>query len=152
MKFKFILISFVALMIGTYLGITIFKSYDSEYVFNNNSGNTIYFLQQGAYSSVENLEKNTKNVSKYIYFKEDKLYKVYVLITTDKEVANKVKDIYKEKGIDVYVKESLFDKEDFYNQLKQYDMLLKTSNDEEAIFNLIYQILEEYKLVMENKK
>jgi len=148
MKNRIIIPTILSLMIGSYLGFIIFRQYKttSESVFSETT--IIYFLQQGVYSSKESMENNTKLLSEYIYTLEDNLYRVFVSITTDRSNAEKLKEIYNNKDIDIYIKERTIDDMAFIEKLKQYDEIIKTSTDEDAIMELESQILNEYELVV----
>lgn len=148
MKNKIIIPSILSLLIGSYLGFIIFRQYKntSETVFSETT--IIYFLQQGVYSTKESMEDNTKSISEYIYTLENNQYKVYVGITTEKNNALKIKEIFNDKGIDIYIKEMNIDDMSFIEKLKQYDEIIKVSTDNNAIIELENQILNEYELVV----
>lgn len=148
MRNKIIIPSILSLMIGSYLGFIIFRQYKttSQSVFSETT--IIYFLQQGVYSSKESMEDNTKLLSEYIYTLEDDQYRVFVGITTDKSNGEKIKEIYNNKGIDIYIKERNIEDMAFVEKLKQYDEIIRTSTDEGAILELESQILNEYELVV----
>ena len=152
MKHKIIIPIFLSLLVGSYLGFLIFKQYKStsESVFLESE--PIYFLQQGVYSSKESMEENTKLISEYIYSLEDNQYRVFVGISTSLDNANKIKEIYNKKGIEIYIKERNISDSAFVEKLKQYDELIKNSNDESAILELLKQILSEYELVVKSNK
>lgn len=141
-----------SLLIGSFLGLIIFKQYKStsESVFLE--ATTIYFLQQGVYSSKENMEKYTANLDSYIYTIEDNQYKVFVSINTIKDNASKIKEIYNNKGIDIYIKEGKIEDKAFIEKLKQYDELIKVSDDEDTTMEIVKQILSEYELVVKENQ
>jgi len=152
MKRKIILPTILSLIIGSYLGYLIFNQYKTG---NNNTvfkqtNESIYFLQQGVYSSEESINENTKGISDYIYFKEDDKYKVYVGLTTNKENVSKISDIFKDKNFDIYVIEKEIPDKAFIEKLKQYDELIKTTDDQNVILGLLKQILNEYEQVVKN--
>lgn len=152
MKRKIILPTILSLLIGGYLGFLIFNQYDqnnSQTTFNE-SDEHIYFLQQGVYSNLESIEENTKEISDYIYFKEDDKYKVYVGITTNSENADKITKIFKDKNYDIYIKERNIKDKAFVEKLKQYDELIKNTEDQNVILGLLKQILNEYEQVVNN--
>ena len=94
------------------------------------------------------MDNNTKLLNEYIYTLDNNQYRVFVSITTDKNNAEKLKAIYNNKGIDIYIKERNIEDMAFVEKLKQYDEIIKTSNDENAILELESQILNEYELVV----
>ena len=151
MKRKIILPTILSLLIGGYLGYLIFNQYKQNNVTTfSESDEPIYFLQQGVYSSEESIISNTKEISDYIYFKEDDKYKVYVGITTNKENAEKISNIFKDKNIDIYIKEMGISDKAFVEKLKQYDELIKATEDQNVILGIVKQILSEYEQVVKN--
>ena len=156
MKQKIIIPTIFSLLIGGYLGYLIFTQYNrnnvDNTVFNEADTDAVYFLQQGVYSSVENIEENTKLISDYIYAKEDDKYKVYVAITTNRANADKISNIFKEKNYDIYVKEVNISDKAFVEKLKQYDQLIEASEDQNVILGIVKQILNEYELVVKNEQ
>ena len=151
MKRKIILPTILSLLIGGYLGYLIFNQYKQNNVTTfSESDEPIYFLQQGVYSSEESILSNTKEISDYIYFKEDDKYKVYVGITTSKENAEKISNIFKDKNIDIYIKEMGISDKAFVEKLKQYDELIKATEDQNVILGIVKQILSEYEQVVKN--
>lgn len=152
MKRKIIVPTILSLLIGSYLGYLIFNQYNQnndETVFSEKR-EPIYFLQQGVYSNIDSINENTTGISDYIYFMEDDKYKVYVGITTNKDNANKISQIFKDKNFDIYVKEREIEDKAFVEKLKQYDELIKTTNDQNVILGLLKQILNEYEQVVKN--
>ncbi|MBE6153789.1 MAG: hypothetical protein E7166_06160 [Firmicutes bacterium] len=150
MKNKIIIPTILSIFVGLYLGYIIFNQYKntSQTVFSETR--TIYFLQQGVYSSKESMENNTKLLSEYIYSLDNDQYRVFVSITTDMENAKKIKNIFNNKGVDIYIKEGNISDMAFVEKLKQYDEIIKNSNDESVILELENQILSEYELVVKS--
>ncbi len=152
MKYKIIVPLILSLLIGSFLGFVIFRQYKetSKSVFLEET--PIYFLQQGVYSKKESMEENTKLLEHYIYTKENNQYRVFVSINTNKDNAEKIKTIFNDKGIDIYIKEGKIENKAFVEKLKQYDELIKASNDEQAIKEIIKQILSEYELAVKENQ
>lgn len=154
MKRKIIIPTIFSLLIGSYLGYLIFTQYkqnnNDNSVFNEN--NPIYFLQQGVYSNIESIEKNTTLISDYIYTKEDDKYKVFVGLTASRENAEKISAIFTEKNYDIYIKEVNINDDAFVEKLKQYDKLIEATNDQNVILGIVKQILNEYELVVKNNE
>ena len=152
MKTKLIVPITLSIFIGSYLGFLLFKQYKitSQSVFNETI--PIYFLQQGVYTKKESMEQNTKNLTDYIYSLEDEQYRVFVGITTSMENANKIKNIFNNKKIDIYIKESSVNEASFIEKLKQYDELIRATEDESVVMGILKQILGEYELVVKSNK
>lgn len=151
MKNKIIIPTIVSLLVGSYLGYIIFNQYKNnnvENVFNENE--KVYFLQQGVYSNIENIEKNTTQISDYIYFKDNEQYRVFVGLTTNNENSKKIKGIFNNKNYDIYIKEINISNRAFIEKLKQYDELISATTDEAVILGIVKQILNEYELVVKS--
>lgn len=143
---KYITTFLVALVIGLVIGRFILNQYTFEgrIVSTFNTGEKVYFIQQGVYSSKENMETGTKTLPYYIYNIEDNKYYVYIGITENSENAEKIKGYYDDLGYITYVKEFNINNNNFMTVLRQYDSLLKESNDLEVIGTICSQVLNKY--------
>ena len=150
MRTKLIIPITLSIFIGSYLGFLLFKQYKttSQSVFYETT--PIYFLQQGVYTKKESMQENTKNLTDYIYSLEDGQYRVFVGITTSRENADKIKTIFNNKKIELYIKESTINETSFVEKLKQYDELIGATKDESVIMGILKQILGEYELVVKS--
>lgn len=152
MKLRFLIPIACSIFLGFILGKVIFSEYDnlSKDVFSET--NNIYILQYGAYSNMDAMRSNTKILDNYIYEMLDKKYYVYVGITSNISNAEKVKNIYKNKGINLYIKEASTNNKDFLNSLSQYDILLKEATNERDILSINNVILTDYQELIINNK
>ena len=143
-------------LIGAFLGFYLFKEYDSNVLVKpvfNFTQDKVYFLQLGAYSTLDKAKEASKDFTNYLYIVEDNNYHVYIAITYSMDNANKLKTLFKEKGYNIYIKEKYISNSDFINMLKQYDEVITKSNEYEAILKVNEKVLLEYKDVInsENK-
>lgn len=119
----------------------------SEYVSTNTQvDNIVYYLQISASDTEDNT--TNPNIKNKIVIKEDKYY-TYIGMTMDKEIANKIKDIYSNLGIDVYIKEKHLNNK-FISELEQYDILLKNASSKEEIDSILSSILSSYEEILNN--
>ncbi len=141
---KTLLIGFIFILIGLTIG-NKFRNFNYNSVNDIiKKDNTFYFLQEGVYEKKENVTKNTINLDqKVIDFKDDKYY-VYVGITKDKNIADKLKKIYEEKGLNLYEKEQTINNEEFNNNVIQFDLLINKSNTDEEILTIEEVVLANY--------
>jgi hypothetical protein len=149
---KFLAIISFAVIMSLLFGKYIFNFYKetSEKV-SNTVEEKVYFIQQGAYSSEESANNNSKDLNFYIIEKEETYYKVYVGITQNEEFSNKIKEIYSSMNKSIYVKEKIVSSLAFLEILKQYDNLLKDKTTNDEILNIEKQVLSKYKeLVLQN--
>lgn len=143
MKLNFVVPILCAVLLGYLCASFIFNQYGAEnYVFNE-KGN-VYLLQCGAYTTEEASEKEIKGVDEKITIKEDNKYYSYIGMTTDYEIAEKIQKLYKDNNVDIYIKNSYLDDEDFINQLVQYDVLLESSNSIDEVNAILKTILATY--------
>ena len=135
-----------AIIIGLCLAKFMFNQYNYDpnltTVFNN--GTSIYFLQQGVYSTKEAMEQNCSSFPHYIYTVDNNKYYVYVAITKSNENLEKLKGYYYNLGYSIYVKELYVNNNDFINVLEQYDMLLSKSTENSVIEAITTQTLLKY--------
>ena len=150
---KFLIPTALSITIGLYLGKLIYNNYENKLELEQtfNSSNTVYFLQQGVYSTKESMSENASGLTDYIYVLDEDKYRVFIGITTDKEVVEKIKSIYADKGMDIYAKEEVIDDSAFIEKLKEYDKLIIDSADTNEILNYENQIMKEYEVSYSGK-
>lgn len=149
MKIKFIFPLILAIFIGFFSAKIVYGLYNDKNTTFYNS----YFLQWGVYTDKDNMNKTLKenNVNSYIVIEEGKKYHVYVGITTNKDIASKIKKIYEDNGNNIYIKKSKITNVEFYKNLEQYDVLLNSVNKDEDILSISKVILSSYdEIVMKN--
>ena len=100
---KTLKISIFSIALGAIAGIILNNTY-KEKLSNSflNEEKTYYFIQEGVYSSTSSMQENTKDLLvKTVDSKNDKQY-VYLGITRDEKNAKKLKEIYENKGYQIY--------------------------------------------------
>ena len=137
--------SFVYIMIGFVFGIIVFdNNYFQEFFIKKN---TYYFLQEGIYQDVSH--DNNDLVSK-IVIEEDNNYAIYVGITKNREVAEKIKNIYELKGIRINILQKNIPKSLFDKNILEYDKLLKATNNSNTILTIEEIVLANYEKILNN--
>lgn len=116
----------------------IFKAYNAE----EENYTTLYIIQIGAYKSYDNVIKNTRTLENYIIRKEEDLYKIYIGITFNEEVYNKLISLYSEKH-DTFKKTLKITDKEFIEKIENYDKVILNTN---KINNINIIIKEELKL------
>lgn len=144
---KYILTIIVSLFIGILFSNYMIKKYEYNPitlpVFNQTE--TAFLIQQGVYSSFESMQKNTSNLTDYIYSNIDNMFYVYIGMTLDEENVTKLQEYYKDKGIHTIVKTTTLNDNDFISYIKQYDLILKETQDNSTIKEICKQVLSKYK-------
>lgn len=149
---KIIIPILLAAIIGFGLGYFMVRQYDGlrTIIPVNAESKPLYFVQQGVYSTLENVQNNTTDFPNYIYQLEDGKYYVYIAITKSEENAKKIKEYYAEKGYVTYIKQIKIKNQEFINNLEQYDALLSQTTDTSTIPTICTQILTKYKELVQN--
>ncbi len=105
---------------------------------------TYFFLQEGIYSDEDTLKKSLVKISKKIIDKRDNKYYVYVGITKDKDIAEKIQKIYEKKGFSIYPVQRVLSSEEFSTNVDQFDLLIKDTEEEEQILTIEEVVLASY--------
>ena len=147
---KTFIFAIIFILIGIVFGNNLYKLNYTSIINSINSNNKYYFLQEGIYSTKDNLKDATKNLEHKMVEEIDNKYYVYIGITKDKEVANKIENIYKNKGINIYQKEKEINNEEFYNNVTQFDILIKNSTKDEEILTIEEVVLANYEEIIKN--
>mgnify|MGYP005804819249 CR=1 FL=1 len=143
---KYLLTIIVSLLVGFLLSFYMLKEYESVNIIPVfNVKETAYLVQQGVYSSMESMQENTSHLTDYIYSVIDNMYYVYIGISLESDNVNKIQEYYKSKDIKTIIKTTTISDNDLINSLRQYDMVLKETNEEETIKEIIKQTLSKYK-------
>lgn len=132
-----------AVLLGYFVGDYFFTDSKTQDVFQE-AGN-VYLLQQGVYSTKEVMEENVALLDDYLYQEEDGKFYVYLGMTGKEENAIKLKEMFADQGISIYVKPSIVSNASFLTQLMQYDVLLNGCETAEAMDNVRKAILESYR-------
>lgn len=145
----------VCIAVGFLMGQFMFHQYHQDEstaptVATKETETTLYFLQQGVYSSIESIEKNLTDFEYYTYTEQDGKYYVYVAIIQSEENLEKLKGFFKDMGYDIYVKQYTVSSTAFLEVLNQYEQLLKGTNDAKTIQAACTQILAKYEELVVN--
>lgn len=139
---KYIISGLLLIIIGFTIGDYIFSN--NKKLFTATHQETIYFLQEGIYSSKKTLNNNTQNITNKIVKKQNQKYYVYVGITKNKKIAEKIKKIYEQKGYQITIKEKHKATEAFLINVEQFDLLLLATKTEDEILTIEEVVLSNY--------
>jgi hypothetical protein len=151
---KTLLVILIAIFVTTLYGKFIYSIYESDSKpVDSTIDELVYIIQQGVYSSEENAKKYSADLNYYVIDKDNNYYRVYVGITQSKENSEKIKEIYKDMGKDIYVWEKNINNKAFLEVLKQYDALMEEKSDSKDIISIQTQILGKYEelVIRENE-
>lgn len=130
---------FISIMFGNYI-FNIYKSKLDDTLEVISTNEKVYMLLYGSYNSKEKVD-NLK-ISDYL-LEVDDFYKVYIGITRTIENANTIKEIHKQLGNDIYIREKIINNLEFLDYLNYNDNYEKKSNEE--ILNIQKNIIKKYK-------
>ena len=105
---------------------------------------TYYFLQEGIYNNKKLLKENCKYLNDKIIEKRNGKYYVFIAITKDQAILNKLKDIYEKAGINTIIIQKNISSNSFSENLDQLDYLIKNTKDDEQILLIEKVILANY--------
>ena len=110
-----------------------------------------YFLLEGVYSDETLLQRDLRNLSQKVVDHQENQYYVYVGITKDKEVAEVLKHIYEKMGFQVYEKMRSLSSMEFSENVQQFDLLIKETEDEEQILTIEKVVLANYEEILKKQ-
>lgn len=140
-KILFKIILFIG--IGFSLGEIIFGK-KIETIMQLANKETYYFLQEGIYNNKKLLKENCKYLNDKIIEKRNGKYYVFIAITKDQAILNKLKDIYEKAGINTIIIQKNISSNSFSENLDQLDYLIKNTKDDEQILLIEKVILANY--------
>lgn len=138
-KIMFLLIS-ISIFLVAFITIKYFEN-KCSYV-------TYYILQEGAFKNYNGVIKTTRNYNNYVISKEDELYKIYIGVTLDKEVYNKLISMYS-KTSSTYMKKVNINNKEFYNKVRTYDSLIKNSDNLKEVDLIVKEELKLLKKILD---
>ena len=138
-----------AVLLGYLCASFIFNQYSvTGLVFSENDN--IYYLQCGAYTNNDVSNTKIDGIDTKITVREGDKYYSYIGMTGNLKIAENIKKMYKDKGIDIYIKHSNLDNADFINQLNQYDVLLESSKNIAEVNSVLKTVLATYDEIVLN--
>ena len=147
---KTIILSLIFTLLGTLTGLIINTNHNKQ-IRTFNEEKKYYFLQEGIYSNEKNMLEITKELDSKLVINENNKYYVYLGITKEEKIAQKIKNIYQNKGYSLYIKEINISNEEFYNNVTQFDLLINNTNKENEILTIEEVVLANYEEIILNQ-
>ena len=144
---KHLIIGLILIIIGFNIGNLIFST-NNKILTSINRQKVVYFLEEGIYYNEKSLKTNTSNLTNKIIEKDNNKYHVYVGISKSKKIANKIKNIYKQKGYSITIKEKNNISEEFLINLEQFDLLMKATKDQDEVLTIEEVVLANYQEIL----
>ena len=152
MKLKNIFPVVLCILIGFFMGTFLFNQYNTKVDSVALTGENLYFIQAGVFSSEDQMKEAMKNTTYYIYTKENNMYYSYIGITKNKKNLEKLQEFYTSIGYDIYVREIFVSNLSFLTVLEQYDLLLNETTDNNVVKSIENQVINKYEeLVLTDK-
>ncbi|MBR3210432.1 MAG: hypothetical protein IKF71_00645 [Bacilli bacterium] len=141
---KTLLTSLLLMIIGFILGnkIEIKKNFPEKY----------YFLQEGVYKNDNIFEENVTDISKKVLeYRNNQIY-VYIGITKDKKVAEKISKIYQSNHIPIKIEEVWLQNEEFRINIEQLDLLIKKTSNFDEVTKIEEVALASYEEILKSRE
>ena len=145
---KMIIYAIISITIGYLIGNIIFTNKD---IFKKNNENEKYYLlQEGTYYDDKILSNNYSSIKQKIVEKKENKIHIYIGITRNLEVAEKLINIYDEKKVNLSIVEKYYSNEELKNNIDQFDLLINSSKDKEEILKIEEVVLSSYDEIINN--
>lgn len=147
---KVLIGALISIITGYIIGKIIF--FNKEYMIKNKDEDTYYFLQEGVYYDNNILENSIINIRHKVFERKNDKIHVYIGITKNLDVAEKLINIYSKKDISTTIKEKNISNNEFKNNIEQFDLLIKKSNDVDEILTIEEVVLANYEEIIKNSE
>lgn len=135
----------IAIVLGFVSAQIVYSTYRNNL---SSSSYNAYLLQIASFENIDSISSDMKNNTDYLIVNENNMYNVYVGITTDLSNANKIKNIYEKKNIEVYIKPTVINNIEFVSNLEQYDLLLSEVENEDNLISISDVVLSSYEEIV----
>lgn len=146
---KIIIKGIILIIIGFFIGQFLFAD-KIELIKRLQKGDTYYFLEEGVYNNYDNIQNNL-NINRRVIENNNNKYHVYIGITRDKEVLEKLKEIYKKDNINITVKEKILESVEFKTNVEQFDLLIKQTKDNSQILTIEEVVIANYEEIIKKQ-
>lgn len=138
---KTIVYGLIATILGYIIGNILFTN--KEFIKIKNDKYKYYLLQEGIYYD-NSLDKTKSNINSKIVEKDGNKISIYVGITKDLEVVERLINIYEEKNIKLSIVEKNYSNEELKNNIEQFDFLILAAKDEDEILKIEEVVIASY--------
>lgn len=145
---KTIIYVLISVTIGYYIGNIIFSN---RAVFTHKDNKEkYYFLKEGTYYEKNILRDNQLNLKQKLVEKDNNRITIYVAITKNIEVAERIINIYENKNINLSIVEKYNSSEYLKSNIEQFDLLILSSKDDEEVLKIEDVVLACYEETTKN--
>jgi len=145
---KFLLGIVFSLLLGLFVGNVFYYKYQKD---NNlyNEYNS-YMLQFGIFNTKDELNKSVSNISNYMLIEKNNKYYVYLGVSTKKDNAKKLQEVFNDNNIEVSIKKTIIDNVEFISNLEQFDILLESATNDDDLLSINEVIISSYEEMVLN--
>ena len=131
-----------ALLVGTVFGILYFKNTKDNIADALSLDNEAIAFQVGVFRKLENAQKEAVKYSSGTIIADGEFYRIFIAISNNQEIVNKLKEYYDSKKINYYLK-NITIPDEFMSTFTNYqEVLLKTTSYDEVNKNLLKEYNE----------
>lgn len=109
-----------------------------------------YLLQLGIFDTKEEMNNKLFGIENYIVIEKNNKYYVYLGVSTKKDNAAKLQEIFLDRDINTSIKKTVINNIEFINSLEQFDLLLDSVSTNEDIMSINEVILSSYEEMVLN--
>ena len=135
------------IVVGFFIGQFLFGE-KIELIKKLQKGDTYYFLEEGVYTDYNNIQSN---INRRIIENKNNKYHVYIGITRDIEVVEKLKSIYEKENININVKEKILESVEFKTNVEQFDLLIRQTNESSQILTIEEVVIANYQEIIKKQ-
>lgn len=144
---KMIICGLISILIGYVIGNILFTNID--FINLNNKNNKYYLLQEGTYSDNNILNNLESSIKPKIIEKNNNKISIYIGITKNLEVAERLINIYESKNIKLSIVEKYYSNDELEN-IEQFDNLILSAKDSEEILKIEEVVIASYEEIINN--
>ncbi len=142
MKKSFLISIGLTILLGAFFGKMLYGKYETETVMVDED--VFYLLQYGVYTNLEEAQKEQKKMNPSLLVQEEEKYYLYLGMSLQEKLLQKVKNDYDKENIVTYIKKTPLWNDTFKNHLSQWDVLLKNANTKEEVHSICEVVLADY--------
>jgi len=107
-------------------------------------------LQFGIFNTKDELNKSVSNISNYMLIEKNNKYYVYLGVSTKKDNAKKLQEVFNDNNIEVSIKKTIIDNVEFISNLEQFDILLESATNDDDLLSINEVIISSYEEMVLN--
>ena len=131
----------IAILIGGLIAFLFYRDIKNEVNALTNKDNTINLFQVGVYKIYDNALNCKNNYDNAILYEDNGLYRVIIAAASSNDAKIRLETFFTNQNIKYYIKEIKVNK-DITNKIKNYEIVLMKTNNDDVINNINKSILD----------